>query len=274
MPAADVAVSASKTMSIGYCFLDLSSDDGIYGTMNDIVPHTPQRPEWTPATEKKKHKRDFLRFTLSDDVNEKKKKKKEKVRSSTAKDKEQEEHPLRTDEWELYLHRPLYLGGIYIPFITIHHPWMERLFPGDNIGQQRRQVMIFHRNGFVMLNENASSKKRYSKIGKWKLEHGNLSWNIAVKFITPIQRRKLLRWVTLYYHAEVHLNKFGEFPKMYRGVVVRDRFRNSFLPPQMLRPVIATFTARGIGKDTVDVTYKSRGFGLSQPQQTPDANGR
>lgn len=45
------------------------------------------------------------------------------------------------------------------------------------------------------------------------------------------------------------------------------RHKDSFLPPNLFRPVIATFTATGIGKDTSDVSYKSRGVGLYNNKQ-------
>eukprot|EP00550_Attheya_septentrionalis_P003152 CAMPEP_0198284320 /NCGR_PEP_ID=MMETSP1449-20131203/3794_1 /TAXON_ID=420275 /ORGANISM="Attheya septentrionalis, Strain CCMP2084" /LENGTH=344 /DNA_ID=CAMNT_0043981329 /DNA_START=80 /DNA_END=1114 /DNA_ORIENTATION=- len=67
----------------------------------------------------------------------------------------------------------------------------------------------------------------------------------------------------LHYHADIHLNKFGKQPRMFRGVVTRDRCSDK---PHLFRPVLATFTAQGIGKDTVNVSYENRGFGLSKPQ--------
>jgi len=91
-----------------------------------------------------------------------------------------------------------------------------------------------------------------------------------------------LRWrtTTLHYRADIHLNKFGERPRMFKGVVTRDRFlsigaktgKNSnpqkflglHLPPKasLFRPVVATFEADGIGEDTADTRYRTRGFAL------------
>jgi hypothetical protein len=67
----------------------------------------------------------------------------------------------------------------------------------------------------------------------------------------------------LHYHADIHLNKFGKQPRMFRGVVTRDRCSDK---PHLFRPVLATFSAQGIGKDTVNVSYENRGFGLSKQQ--------
>ena len=45
------------------------------------------------------------------------------------------------------------------------------------------------------------------------------------------------------------------------------RYRHSsVLPSNFLRPVVGTFSARGIGHDTADTSYKERGFGLSRQQ--------
>ena len=52
--------------------------------------------------------------------------------------------------------------------------------------------------------------------------------------------------VTRYqYAAQVHLNTFGDRPRMLRGVLTRDRYDHSFLPPHILRPVVGTFFGYG-----------------------------
>lgn len=45
---------------------------------------------------------------------------------------------------------------------------------------------------------------------------------------------------------------------------------SSVLPSNFFRPVIGTFSAEGIGHDTVDTSYKDRGFGLSRHQVIQD----
>lgn len=66
--------------------------------------------------------------------------------------------------------------------------------------------------------------------------------------------------MTLRYSADFHFNVFGPQPRMLCGVVARDRPSNGTLPPWLLRPVVATFTAEGVGEDTADFDYDGRGF--------------
>ena len=123
---------------------------------------------------------------------------------------------------------------------------------------------------------------RRTKIGRWNLDHSGISFQIPVRVpIFPTAEATeaahgndscdnggpattmMMKSTVLNYHAEIHLNRFGERPRMCRGVVTRDRYvQTSFLPPQLFRPVVTTFTAEGVGKDTLDTTYKERGFGL------------
>ncbi len=51
---------------------------------------------------------------------------------------------------------------------------------------------------------------------------------------------------------------------------------SSFLPPNLFRPVIGTFSAEGIGHDTADTSYKKRAISLSRQQVINDAksNGK
>lgn len=46
---------------------------------------------------------------------------------------------------------------------------------------------------------------------------------------------------------------------------------SSFLPPNLFRPVIGTFSAEGIGHDTSDTSYKARAISLSRQQVINDA---
>jgi hypothetical protein len=48
---------------------------------------------------------------------------------------------------------------------------------------------------------------------------------------------------------------------------------SSFLPPNFLRPVIGTFSAEGIGRDTSDTSYKERAISLSRQQAMKEARG-
>lgn len=93
------------------------------------------------------------------------------------------------------------------------------------------------------------------------------------------------RTTTLHYRTDIHLNKFGERPRMFKGIITRDRFSvigemqsddkkvwslfGLSLPPRatIFRPVVATFEACGIGEDTVDLTYRERGSASSPKQK-------
>ena len=86
-------------------------------------------------------------------------------------------------------------------------------------------------------------------VGKWKLAPSGIIWKLT--------------WddSTYSFYADLHLNPFGKYPKMFRGMVIRDR---NVLPPRFLRPLVATFSGMGVGKDTADFSYKKRKFGTNQ----------
>lgn len=113
----------------------------------------------------------------------------------------------------------------------------------------------------------------YSKLGKWWCQHGKVLWEIPVihhlkqdelnhndddhikQACIKLSRRPYTR---LQFSAELHLNKFGDQPILRKGVVTRDRFGSSFLPHNLFRPVVATFSAVGVGQDTLRLDYKHR----------------
>jgi hypothetical protein len=192
-----------------------------------------------------------------------------------------EEHPMRTDEWEF----DIQLSPLF--------PHEGDLFPESSLGSdgnakrsryRKRQVMQFARNGYVKVmqdeqltanNVDASfvstapsakkSKRGQAQVGKWRIGHGGVVFDVPVSVCLGGDENHM---TILHYHADIHLNKFGERPRMFRGVITRDRYNSSILPPNFLRPVIGTFSAQGIGHDTADTSYKERGFGLSRQQIT------
>lgn len=176
---------------------------------------------------------------------------------------------------------------------------------GSNNSYRKRQVMQFARNGYVkILDDNkshsshsssrhhptitgAGKRKNKPMVGKWRIGHSGIAFDVPVQ--VNVRRKKkggggsdddnndndkdnkmLSRMTVLHYHADIHLNKFGERPRMFRGVITRDR-HGSFLPPNFLRPVIGTFSAEGIGHDTADTSYKERAISLSRQQMIDDA---
>lgn len=188
-----------------------------------------------------------------------------------------EEHPMRTDEWQLD-----------VTLSRLYHSQDGDLFPecfsrgiqsNSKRGPlKRRQVFQFATNGYVKILGDASNaanqKTVNAKVGKWKMGHSGVAFDVPIHLLGTNSRkekhRRLPKFTVLHYHADIHLNKFGERPRMFKGVITRDRHA-SFLPPNFLRPVIGTFKAEGIGHDTVDTSYKERASTLSRQQVINDA---
>mmetsp|Transcript_6667 Transcript_6667/g.12849 ORF Transcript_6667/g.12849 Transcript_6667/m.12849 type:complete len:435 (+) Transcript_6667:57-1361(+) len=207
-----------------------------------------------------------------------------------------EEHPLRTDEWELNIQLSrLYskkegdwFTECFIDRASINNnhgdnrPQVKVIKRSQRSGYNKRQVMQFATNGYVKVLEDGDisstppRKRSKTKVGKWRLGHSGVSFDIPVQIVNDDSQNVKNGQNTepnltvLHYHADIHLNKFGERPRMFRGVITRDR-HSSFLPPNFLRPVIGTFSAEGIGRDTADTSYKDRGFGLSRQQLLQDS---
>ncbi|GFH48413.1 hypothetical protein CTEN210_04889 [Chaetoceros tenuissimus] len=111
--------------------------------------------------------------------------------------------------------------------------------------------------------------KRVTKVGTWKMNTNGVSFSIPVRVqmledsFTPKLQTKT-QTVYLHYHADVHLSKFQDQPRMFRGVITRDRLHghSSLHRKDLFRPVVGQFCAKGIGMDSLDTSYKSRGVGL------------
>ena len=234
-----------------------------------------------------------------------------------------DEHELRTDEWELD-----------IRLSRLFAQEAQELFPEScadgrerdgkssstyrklrsNDRYRKRQVMTFARNGYVRIdNTTPPQNNNRPRVGKWRIGHSGVAFDIPV--LISANRKKSSgsnsdkvmspkKMTVLHYHADIHLNKFGERPRMFRGVITRDRYvlyslfqrssfhfsytmyqskccfhthtlssnrHSSFLPPNLFRPVIGTFSAEGIGHDTADTSYKARAISLSRQQVINDA---
>ncbi|KAL7533304.1 hypothetical protein ACHAXR_005162, partial [Thalassiosira sp. AJA248-18] len=198
-----------------------------------------------------------------------------------------EEHPMRTDEWQLDVRLSRLFSkeeGDLFPEYCIDRTGQTNNHPLNRRGSYRkRQVMQFARNGYVKLLEDeggsnptttGAGKKKKPRVGKWRVAHSGVAFDIPVQINVKRKRggsnNNISRMTVLHYHADIHLNKFGERPRMFRGVITRDR-HSSFLPPNFLRPVIGTFSAEGIGHDTADTSYKERAISLSRQQVINDA---
>jgi hypothetical protein len=104
--------------------------------------------------------------------------------------------------------------------------------------------------------EDSSDPPQYIA-GTWKLAPSGVTWKVT--------------WggKTYLFFACVHANPFGRHPKMFRGIVIRDRTAKKSALRKLFRPVVATFMGTGVGTDTGDFTYQNRGMSAcigSKPQ--------
>lgn len=182
---------------------------------------------------------------------------------------------------------------------SFHH----RLGRRKRTARIKEQVMKFSKNGYVILidkiengdnlrNGNNSTLiengQRIITAGKWHMDVNGISWTMQVNLpnsnnnpcqdlntmidkntdddvILTNAQDSLSKTTRLYYHADIHLSKFQSKPRMFKGIIVRDRFCSTNrvgIFKNLFRPVIASFTAEGIGEDTLALSYKKRGFGL------------
>lgn len=101
-------------------------------------------------------------------------------------------HPMRTNEWQLFLH------------ISKKE--------AENLGINTTMLLEFSDNGFC---RHAASPM----IGKWKLHPSGITWQI------PLPNSVILQC-----HADLILNPFGKRPRMVRGTIVKDDGRKWFRP--------------------------------------------
>jgi hypothetical protein len=162
-----------------------------------------------------------------------------------------EPHPLRTDVWKL----------------TVR--WRQQHRSKEDSNTKKELLLEFADNGYVRLcpqrdDSDADTDKTSSlsplsaatttaPIGTWKLDTSGLSWRL------PLDDTEH------YFFANMHINPFGRYPKMTRGVVIRDPRKSNWF-----RPVVATFTGVGAGNDTADLSYRHRS-GLYQSGK-PDSS--
>ena len=103
------------------------------------------------------------------------------------------------------------------------------------------------------ISHHVTPKKR--RRGRWQLKHGYVIWHLPLRDCTT----GIINHDTiLHYRAIIHLQKFSERPRMFRGVISRDRFSCSWLPKEWFRPIVATFVASGDSEDTLDLEYRQR----------------
>ena len=195
------------------------------------------------------------------------------------------EHPLRMETWHLKI-RPYPLMSkadfqselgeeqiLVFDDKSSRVEWKQNnaLAPVcDNMGNKTSSDVSFTRpssqSNFepsIGSNNTSESVTHISKLrrrGIWKISHGNVIWHLPLRFdkYHPAQKKHKNEKTTLHYKATIHLQKFSDKPRMFRGVITRDRYSNSWLPKHWFRPVVATFVASGYGEDTLDLEYQYR----------------
>lgn len=165
-----------------------------------------------------------------------------------------DEHELRTDEWELdiRLSRLFAQEGEELFPESSRDDIRERdgksssTYPKlrSNDRYRKRQVMTFARNGYVKVSDSNNQDRidnnttpprnnNRPRVGKWRIGHSGVAFDIPVlisanrKCSGTSNSDKVMspkKMTVLHYHADIHLNKFGERPRMFRGVITRDRY--------------------------------------------------
>lgn len=178
--------------------------------------------------------------------------------SSSAIDEYDEEHPLRTDEWQLNIQLSrFYPRGEGDLFPECYDDRNTNAFPGEArvpVAAERKkrssngcyrkcQVMQFARNGYVKIISNhddhhdkkqstSNNRRIKPRVGKWRIGLSGVAFDIPIQVVAgtttstrkKLQQNEATNGVTvLHYHADIHLNKFGERPRMFKGVITRDR---------------------------------------------------
>lgn len=163
-------------------------------------------------------------------------------------------HPLRTDAWKL---------TVQWRRNTAAELELVAKDRESGVKQRKREKkdlrLDFADNGYVRVHHQQDSSDATAAaaaatplpIGTWKIDPAGLSWRLS------------LNGVEHYFFTDMHLNPFGKHPKMTRGIILRDRRTgknngNS----KWFRPIVATFTAVGVGNDTADLSYSHRSLGL------------
>ena len=174
-----------------------------------------------------------------------------------------EEHPMRTDEWALDIQLSRLFaqeGGELFPECYTdrdvgrgNNNTKKQPCKKKKNWYRKRQVMTFATNGYVKVSvadvddddddnnnsndriDNTSSmiqtlRNNKPRVGKWRIGHSGVAFDIPVQMRASRKTRgdtnkvKELKMTVLHYHADIHLNKFGERPRMFRGVITRDRY--------------------------------------------------
>jgi hypothetical protein len=149
-------------------------------------------------------------------------------------------HPLRTNLWEL------------------NCQWRGPA-RRSNAGVYRHSKLVldFDATGYVRVKTSDNFSRNddgdWIAMGKWTLKSSGVDFVLPFPVEGGSQTdRGETAPILHYFETDFHLNPFGPQPKFTRGVVFAEN------GSQWLRPVVATFTAKGIGNDTADFSYQKR----------------
>jgi len=223
-------------------------EENIYQSEGDLT---------TPTISEKKRRR-WRRNKRSDRQQSKKDQSSPSLKqpdSDTKKDNQpssqyDEEHPMRTDEWALDIRLSRLFaqeGDELFPECSTDRDGRSISKPSKKNRYRKRQVMTFATNGYVKVSvtdddnnngnddriDNTSSMiqnlRNKPRVGRWGIGHSGVAFDIPVQMSASRKTRgndnkvKEPKMTVLHYHADIHLNKFGERPRMFRGVITRDR---------------------------------------------------
>jgi hypothetical protein len=198
-----------------------------------------------------------------------------------------EPHPLRTDAWQLHLQWRTRR------FVFGHPSTLILDFDPAGYVRCRRPVetVYYRKEGVSDTETGAASQPEtrvYGSIGTWELTPTGLSWTIGLDdeideddydgdgaAVVPSKARAAPSFAHhppirkagtgLYlFHADLHLHPFGPRPRLSRGVVLHEKGSScgtsggADRSSRWFRPVVATFSGFGVGRDTVDLSYRGR----------------
>jgi len=162
-------------------------------------------------------------------------------------------HPLRTNLWEINIR----WKGPAARRRRLKQN--QKALLDHSLYSSSKLVLEFDLSGFVRIRaksdgvtaeEEEEDAANWVATGKWSADTPPL-----VTFSIPLPSDDNDETVLKHhFEADLHMNPFGKHAKFTRGVVVRD---HANLSP-WFRPVVATFSGVGVGKDTVDLSYKKR----------------
>jgi hypothetical protein len=145
----------------------------------------------------------------------------ESLASQSIPNRQSRPHPLRTEQWILQVN------------------WRNTTIHSSHEYSEKTNLMHvdFAENGY--LRASFDQKRKQFTLGQWEMVPTGL---------------KCIINSTLLFHADLHINPFGQEPRLTKGVIIDNASRGW----RDRRVIIGTFTGHGVGRDTVDLSYSKR----------------